>query len=156
MSFLDSIRSYQGVSIDKIIVIDEADPENIFLSRNSIVLVHATWSLPSVKVLRSYFSSFYKIIENQNILKFYVLNIDRLSDDFLKKLPCQFGGNGETFLVKDGKIVENFPHYNEGFGDALARVFKDDITSNALSSSPFLQKNKEINIERDNDFGLGM
>lgn len=90
-----------------------------------IVFLHALWSVPSVKALKAY-SAVFARFHSARPLDFYIVNFDDVAHEFLEMLPGPCGGNGETFFVRDGKVVENISQFDESFFARLQSTFIED------------------------------
>lgn len=123
MEFEKSVRNKLSTT-EQVQILDQPDPLDFSKLQRAVVVVHATWSGPSVKVLREYSAAYHRLLGSfGGPVEFYVLNPDRLTDTFFCKLPGRFGGNGETFLVRDGVIIRSIPFYIETFEAELRTAF---------------------------------
>lgn len=124
MEFREKVKALLADLTEGVIILDELDPLRFEDLRGAIVVLHATWSGPSVKVLVEYVKVFHEVRGSIVFpIDFYILNFDKISIDFIKRLPGVFGGNGETFFVKNGAVIQNIPHYDESFESMLLRCY---------------------------------
>ena len=88
----------------------------------TVVFLHATWSSPSVKSLKTDLAEF-ATHNSSRPVEFLIVNVDELKEEFYEGLPGTFGGNGETFFVRDGEVVGHLSHYSEDFASKLRKAF---------------------------------
>lgn len=126
MTFSELVRRELAGSGGRDIVVDAVDPIQFETLERAVVILHATWSGPSVKVVREYAIALHRVACSLTLPpELYVFNWDKLSVEYVKRLPGPFGGNGETFFVKNGTICHHMPHYTDAFEGDLLRCFSD-------------------------------
>lgn len=119
MTFAEHVSRYMAsAATDKFQVVSGCSAIEFGKLPTSVVFLHAVWSGPSVKALKAYIAAFVKLHAATSV-RFYIVNVDDLADEFIARLPGVFGGNGETFFVREGKIVGNIPHFSDQFSDQL-------------------------------------
>lgn len=124
MGFSESVMPLLCGSTEGVILVDRPDPIRFETLAGAVVVLHAIWSGPSAKVVKRYVEVFRSVFESAVIpVEFHIINLDKISPAYMKLLPGRFGGNGETFFVKNGVICSNIDHYSDEFESEFLRCF---------------------------------
>ena len=117
-------ESLAKIVSSQLIVLDNTKNLKIKDIKNSILFLFASWS-PTIV----FFKLLIDVLKENNIndITIYILNIDGISYSFYEKeLKSLSHGKGETFWIKNGKIIGELLNYNEGYEDKV-KIFTEKI-----------------------------
>ena len=126
MSFLESVGNRCPSIVSKIHLVTGPGQKLPNIIPQAVVFVHATWSAASGAAL----SALGQVLPGSTAaaVPVFVVDADALADDLhIGSETERPQGNGETYLVRDGKIIERLSGYSSVnisyVSDALSRVF---------------------------------
>jgi hypothetical protein len=128
--FARAVNKDKFAAPDRVYPVTSLEHFSISTIQQGIVFVMAVWSGPARKA----YQVLKTVLEQPAFLdvRLYVINIDQLTPEFVEReLPgASFGGSGETFWVKNGKIM----HAIRGFGADHRHVL--EIQTESILAAP--------------------
>jgi hypothetical protein len=106
-------RDLLAIAADRVVMIGEDEEISPALIKNGIVFIVAVWSGASQIAFRTLNKALAKL-ESESCPRVYVANTDNESAQrFLREQKVNPAGKGETFWIKEGKVVSHYAGYRD-------------------------------------------